>query len=141
MILYDFRCVERHRFEAGVASMTSPNPACPECGAETRRILSPVRIGGAADAGPSHEEMPNTWRSIGGGHPDAVAHWRKKIERREKLEESYPELAGDRRPILAHEGIFQGRPLRVGDDIGAAVQAAKASNSKSGTSGTPHEDS
>lgn len=124
MILYDYCCEEGHRFEAGVASMSSPNPACPGCGALTRRVPSRVRIGGVADTGPSREEMPHSWQGIAGGHPDAVAHWRKKIETREKLEEHHPELAGDRRPILAHEGIFQGRPLRAGDDIGTSVAAA-----------------
>lgn len=124
MILYDFRCGDGHRFEAGVASMSAPNPACPGCGEETSRVPSRVRIGGVADTGPSREQMPHSWQGIGGGHPEAVAHWRQKIERREKLEDKHPELAGDRRPILAHEGIFQGRPLRAGDDIGASVASA-----------------
>lgn len=78
--------------------------------------------------------MPHSWEGIDRGNPDAVAHWRQKIERREKLEEKYPELAGDRRPILAHEGIFSGRPLRAGDDIGASVAAAtEAAHSQAAT--------
>lgn len=68
--------------------------------------------------------MPKSWTGIAGGDPDAVAHWRQKMEKREQLEEKYPELGGDRRPILAHEGIFNGRPLRAGDDIGTAVKQA-----------------
>ncbi|WP_231446522.1 hypothetical protein [Brevibacterium zhoupengii] len=57
------------------------------------------------------------------------------MEKREKLEEKYPELGGDRRPILAHEGIFNGRPLRAGDDIGAAVKdATQAAKSVAGES-------
>lgn len=131
MILYDFRCTKGHRFEAGVETMTAPNPSCLECGSPTKRVPSAVRIGGIADTGPSREEMPHTWRDIHQGDPDAVAHWRTKIERREKLEEKHPELAGDRRPILAHEGIFQGRPLRAGDDIGASVAAAKSEAARS----------
>ncbi|WP_354180976.1 hypothetical protein [Arthrobacter sp. UYP6] len=91
-----------------------------------------------ADSGPSRAQMPHSWEGIGRGHPDAVAHWRKKVERREKLEEKYPELAGDRRPILAHEGIFSGRPLRAGDDIGASVAAATEAT-KSQAAKTPQE--
>jgi putative FmdB family regulatory protein len=137
MILYDFRCTEGHRFEAGVASMFSPDPECPACGSGTLRVPSRVQIGGVADAGPSREQMPNSWRGIGGGHPDAVSHWRSKIEKREKLEEKHPELGGDRRPVLAHEGIFRGQPLRAGDDIPASIRAARARNSGSGAgSGT-----
>lgn len=68
--------------------------------------------------------MPKSWKAISGGHPDAVAAWREKIVRRDRLEEKYPELAGDRRPVLAHEGIFRDAPLRAGDDVGAAVRSA-----------------
>ncbi|MET4060329.1 putative FmdB family regulatory protein [Arthrobacter sp. UYP6] len=138
MILYDFRCPGGHRFEAGVQSMSAPNPECPRCGAATSRVPSRMNIGGVADSGPSRAQMPHSWEGIGRGHPDAVAHWRKKVERREKLEEKYPELAGDRRPILAHEGIFSGRPLRAGDDIGASVAAATEAT-KSQAAKTPQE--
>ncbi|WP_269928578.1 hypothetical protein [Kocuria massiliensis] len=61
----------------------------------SRRRMAALHMGNAADAGPSREQMPHSWQGIGGAHPDAVAHWRKKIEKREKLEEKYPELAGD----------------------------------------------
>ncbi|GAA4282693.1 hypothetical protein GCM10022261_02240 [Brevibacterium daeguense] len=132
MILYDYKCAAGHRFEAGVASMTSPNPDCPACGAATSRALTSVQVGGTASAGPSREQMPRSWKSIGGGHPDAVRHWRSAIEKREKLEDRYPELGGDRRPVLAHEGIFRDRPLRAGDDIGASVKDALNSSAAAG---------
>lgn len=134
MIIYDFKCDEDHRFEAVVDSMTSPNPDCRACGGESRRVPSRVKLGNSASAGTSRDEMPRSWTGISGGHPEAVSHWRKKMESREKLEEKYPELGGDRRPILAHEGIFNGRPLRAGDDIGASVKdAAQAANSVTGS--------
>ncbi|MCI4012229.1 zinc ribbon domain-containing protein [Brevibacterium sp. ZH18] len=134
MIIYDFKCDEGHRFEAVVDSMTSPNPDCKACGSGSRRVPSRVKIGNSASAGTSRDEMPRSWTGISGGHPEAVSHWRKKMESREKLEEKYPELGGDRRPILAHEGIFNGRPLRAGDDIGAAVKdAAQAATSVTGS--------
>lgn len=125
MILYDFGCRSGHRFEAAVASMMADDPPCPACGEATHRVPSAINMGAVADAGPDRRAMPHSWRGISGGHPDAVAHWRKTIERREKLEEKHPELAGDRRPVLAHEGIFHGNPLRAGDDVGEAVAAAR----------------
>lgn len=124
MIIYDFKCQQGHRFEAVVESMTSPNPDCRSCSSHSERVPSRVRIGNAASAGASREDMPKSWTGIAGGHPEAVSHWRTKMEKRERLEEKYPELGGDRRPILAHEGIFNGRPLRAGDDIGTAVKQA-----------------
>ncbi|HLR44690.1 MAG TPA: zinc ribbon domain-containing protein [Brevibacterium sp.] len=138
MILYDYKCASDHRFEAGVASMSSPAPACPDCGEASRRVLTTVRTSGFASAGHSREDMPKSWKGMAGGHRDAVDYWRRSMEKREKLEERYPELGGDRRPILAHEGIFQGRPLRAGDDIGASVEAAVTADAgkPTGTSGT-----
>lgn len=127
MILYDFQCASRHRFSGSLSSMFDDNPECPECGAATHRIPANPRMGGRADAGPSREEMPRSWQGIHGGDPEAVAHWRQKITKREKLEEKYPELAGDRRPVLAHEGMFSHKPLRAGDDIAASVKEAAAS--------------
>ena len=141
MILYDFRCRDGHRFEAAVESMTSENPPCAVCGETTSRAFSRVNIGNSADAGPTREEMPHSWESIGRGHPDAVRHWRKKIEKREKLEERYPELAGDRRPVLAHEGIFAGSPLRAGDDVAASVDAAPIRTGPPESNGTDEESS
>ncbi|NYD24719.1 hypothetical protein BJ968_004259 [Kineococcus aurantiacus] len=124
-----------HRFEAGVASMSAPDPACPRCGAPAGRLPGRVHVGGAADAGVPRERVPRSWRGVAGGHPDAVAHWRRVVEHREGLEERHPELAGDRRPVLAHEGIFAGRPLRAGDDVPAAVAAASAAAGRTGTHG------
>jgi putative FmdB family regulatory protein len=132
MILYDFRCPGGHRFEAGLASMHSPDPNCPACGTSARRVPSRVQMGGIADAGPSREQMPKSWQAVGGGHRDAVSHWRSRIEKREKLEEKHPELGGDRRPVLAHEGIFRDRPLRAGDDIPSSIRAARSADAASG---------
>jgi hypothetical protein len=42
---------------------------------------------------------------------------RRTAERRRALEDRHPELAGDRRPVLAHEGRFESAPLRAGDPI------------------------
>ncbi|MDO5671895.1 MAG: hypothetical protein Q4G30_03415 [Actinomycetaceae bacterium] len=86
----------------------------------------------------SREEMPKSWKALGYGDHETIRHFQGVAERREKLEEKYPELAGDRRPVLAHEGIFENRPLRAGDDIEASVKAAVAeSSSHSALQGTP----
>jgi putative FmdB family regulatory protein len=124
MILNDYRCESDHQFEAGVATMSSPAPDCPDCGSASRRIFTAVRTSGFASTGHSRDDMPKSWLGMDRGNPDAVSYWRRSMEKREKLEERHPELGGDRRPILAHEGIFRDRPLRAGDDIGASVQAA-----------------
>ncbi len=134
MILYDFGCEHGHRFEHAVPSMNSAAPDCVVCGSTTRRRISKVRIGGMAKSGPSREQMPNTWRAVRQGDSETVAHWHKLARQREALEERYPELAGDRRPVLAHEGIFAYNPLRAGDDIQASVANALA------TSGSGHRD-
>ena len=39
---------------------------------------------------------------------------------RQKLEEKYPELRGDQRPVLAHEGKYHDKPLRAGDPPASA---------------------
>lgn len=130
MILYDFGCENGHRFEDGLPNMDSAAPDCVVCGSATRRRISKVHIGGMAKAGPSREQMPNTWRAVGQGDRETVAHWHKLVRQREALEERHPELAGDRRPVLAHEGIFADKPLRAGDDIQAAVANALATSGR-----------
>lgn len=134
MILYDFACADGHLFEAGVASMTAPNPPCPGCGGESRRKPSRVQLGNRASTGPSREQMPKSWNAVGKGDRETIRHWHGLAAKREKLEERHPELAGDRRPILAHEGIFAHKPLRRGDDIAASVAEAV----KSGATGHTH---
>lgn len=124
MVRYDVRCPDGHRFEVDLPSIFADNPQCTECGQPTSRVPAVGAIKGVASAGPSRDQMPNTWRGIDRGNPDAIKHWRKQMTRREKLEEKYPELAGDRRPVLAHEGVFEGKPLRAGDALVDKVAAA-----------------
>ena len=94
MILYDYRCEGDHRFEAAVASMSSPAPDCPDCGSSARRVLTTVRTSGFASAGHSREDMPKSWKGMGNGNRDAVDYWRRSMEKRERLEERHPELGG-----------------------------------------------
>ncbi|WP_458106708.1 zinc ribbon domain-containing protein [Arthrobacter sp. R3-55] len=123
MILYDFRCIEGHDFEACLMSMFADDPACPVCSSAAKRKPPRVGLSGRVDPGPSKEDRPRSWQQVNGGDPDTVRAWQRSIEKREKLEDHYAELAGDNRPVLAHEGIFARQPLRVGDDINAAMKS------------------
>ena len=46
---------------------------------------------------------------------DLARHLRRVDDARRDLESRNPELAGDHRHVLAHEGRFEGSPLRAGD--------------------------
>jgi hypothetical protein len=83
-------------------------------------VPSRVALGGQASPGPSREQMPQTWRGTYEGNPEYVGQLRRQWQGRQKLEEKYPELQGDQRPILAHEGRFHGQPLRAGDPLPSA---------------------
>lgn len=140
MILYDFTCADGHRFEAGLASMHSPDPACPVCRRPSSRRPSAVTMAGQANPGPSRDEMPRSWQGVRGGDRSTLDGWRKLAVQREKLEHKYPELAGDRRPVLAHEGIFASNPLRVGDDIPSRVTDAIAETKTTEQAEIPSKD-
>lgn len=106
--------------------MSAENPPCPYCGSATKRKPGSVGLGGRADPGPSREERPRSWQQVNGGDPATIRAWQQSIEKRERLEAKYPELTGDTRPVLAHEGIFSRNPLRAGDDFDSAVAVASA---------------
>jgi putative FmdB family regulatory protein len=112
--IYELSCETGHRSESLQAS-TAPLPACPVCGAATRKLLSGFGVGGSASAPPPPERMPQTWKGTHRGNREYVTELRRTAEARRDLEAKHPELAGDRRPILAHEGRFEGAPLRAGD--------------------------
>jgi|SRR5579875_853941 len=116
MAIYDLRCTEGHDFEV-IQSFTAPLPPCPECGAGTRKIPATFGIGGQAARSlpPAAEKMPQTWRGTCNADREYVTELRRTAEKRRDLEERHPELAGDRRPVLAHEGKYAAAPLRAGD--------------------------
>lgn len=130
MILYDFSCVDGHRFEAMLPSSQSHPPECPTCGSPSRRCPAFGRMTGRGDPGPSRDEAPKSWRAVGNGDRETVRHWHSQMVKRERLEERYPELAGDRRPILAHEGRFAANPLRAGDPIPSDLAGSKTGPGK-----------
>ncbi len=117
MPTYDYRCPDGHAFEALVPISEGDRQPCPGCGEQARKVPSRVSVGGRANPGRSMDEMPQTWRGTYHGNREYVGQLRRQWEGRQKLEEKYPELAGDRRPILAHEGRFEKAPLRAGDAL------------------------
>ena len=114
--LYDYRCSAGHRFEA-MAPLTAPGSGVCPCGADAVKVPSRVALGGVADTGRPMELMPQTWRGTYEGNREYLGELRREWGTRQKLEEKHPELAGDQRPILAHEGRFHGAPLRAGDPL------------------------
>lgn len=116
MPIYVFRCGCGARFEH-LASMTdSHTPPCPVCGdGATSKAPAGFALGGQASPGLSKDEMPQTWRGVYNGNSEYIDSMRRTWDQRRRLEEKYPEVAGDQRPILAHEGKYHDVPLRAGD--------------------------
>ncbi|HUK68368.1 MAG TPA: zinc ribbon domain-containing protein [Streptosporangiaceae bacterium] len=125
MPIYQLRCGQGHGFEV-IQSFRAPLPACPDCGAATAKVPAVFGIGGRAAASlpPPPEAMPQTWRGTHEANPEYVTQLRRTAERRKALEDRHLELAGDRRPVLAHEGRFESAPLRAGDAIPPAPPGA-----------------
>ena len=115
MPLYDYSCPQGHIFEQMAPIAARAQQACPACGQVSDKIPSRVTLGGRADPGPSKEQMPQTWRGTYEGNPEYLGQLRRQWGARQKLEEKYPELRGDQRPVLAHEGKYHDKPLRAGD--------------------------
>jgi putative FmdB family regulatory protein len=117
--IYELTCEAGHRSETLQAS-TAPLPACPACGGATRKLPSGFGMAGRAAVPPPPERMPQTWKGTYRGDREYVTRLRRMADARRDLEARNPELAGDRRPVLAHEGRFEGAPLRAGDPPPAA---------------------
>ena len=118
MPIYQLRCGCGYGFEV-IQSFRAALPACPECGGPTAKVPSVFGIAGQAARSlpPPPEAMPQTWRGTHEGNRDYVTELRRTAERRQALEGRHPELAGDRRPVLAHEGRYEQAPLRAGDPV------------------------
>jgi putative FmdB family regulatory protein len=114
MPIYVYRCECGLRFET-LAPLGAQAPECPSCGGVTRKIPAAAGLGGQADAGLAKERMPQTWRGTYNGDREYVTGLRRQWEQRQRVEAKHPELAGDQRPIVAHEGRYHAKPLRAGD--------------------------
>ncbi|MHA3701227.1 FmdB family zinc ribbon protein [Jatrophihabitans sp. YIM 134969] len=119
MPLHDFRCASGHRFEHHIPITGGEAPLC-ACGAASTKLVSAGALLGRADAGLSQDRMPQTWKGTYNGNSEYIAGLRRQWSDRQRLEAKYPEIAGDRRPVLAHEGRYHDAPLRAGDvDLGS----------------------
>lgn len=116
MPIYVYRCDCGQRFER-LVGLDAPTPACPACGGTPQKIPAGPSLLGQAGAGLAKEQMPQTWRGTYHGDREYVTGLRRQWEQRQRLEAKHPELAGDQRPIVAHEGRFHGAPLRAGDPL------------------------
>lgn len=119
MPIYDYRCGSAGcglRFER-LTGRDATTHACPECGEQAAKVPSRPALHGRADPGLAREQMPQTWRGTYHGNREYVTEMRRQWGEREKLEAKYPELAGDTRPVAAHEGRYENAPLRVGDPV------------------------
>lgn len=145
MAIYELRCREGHRFEV-IQSFIAPLPYCRECGAATDKVPSRFAVTGRAATPPPAEMMPQTWRGTYNADREYVTGLRRAADARRDLEERHPELAGDRRPIIAHEGRYENAPLRAGDraPIGDAPSHGRLIGDASGhdrsTGDTPGDD-
>ena len=132
MPIYEYRCDCGGTVEV-LAALGAPAPACPACGAETRKAVSRFALSWAGRRRPiAIQDAPDLE-----GHlrrqPRIHHHLQRQWEQRRRLEESYPELAGDIRPIVAHEGPYSAVPLRAGDP--AASTAADGPGAGADASG------
>jgi putative FmdB family regulatory protein len=121
--LYDYCCPQGHVFEQQVPIAERARQDCPACGQPSDKIPSPVRLSGQASPGLAAEQMPQTWRGTHNGNPEYLGQLRRQWGARQKLEEKYPELRGDQRPVIAHEGRYHNAPLRAGDTAAPGPQA------------------
>lgn len=123
MPIYEYACGRGHRFEKlarlADADDGAPGVACPACGDAASRRFSPrVAVLGRAVPPPGPETAPRSWQETNGGDREVIGHWQATLEQRRKIEEKYPELAGDTRPVLAHEGRYATAPLRADPPAG-----------------------
>jgi putative FmdB family regulatory protein len=114
MPIYEYRC-DCGAIAEVLAALSAPAPACQACGSETQKAVSRFVLTGRADAGLSQPQMPQTWKGTYGGNAEYTTVLLRQWERRRSLEDRNPELAGDCRPIVAHEGHYSAVPLRAGE--------------------------
>lgn len=114
MPIYVYRCDCGMRFQR-LVGMDTPAPECPGCRDTMGKVPTGLHLGGQASAGLSRDHMPQTWRGLYHGDQEYVTRMQRQWDRRQQLETKYPELSGDTRPILAHEGRYHNAPLRSGE--------------------------
>lgn len=138
MLLYDFGCGCGQRFEAMVPTSSSPAPGCPACGGPTRRQVSAVGLSGQASVPRGAASAPGSWQGTHRGNSEYIARWQRSLDQRDALEDKYPELKPTRSPVMAHEGPFEGAPLRVDEVNRTGITAGAVAAARAGGHGHPH---
>jgi putative FmdB family regulatory protein len=139
MPIYEYDCGCGHRFETLAKMADSPAPPCPACGGvPRRRPASRVALLGRATLPPGRDRAPRSWEQTNGGDRETILHWQHALEQRQKIEEKYPELVGDTRPVLAHEGPYAAEPLRPGPQNQAGAAGPTPAHGHAHAHGHPH---
>ena len=73
---YALTCDEGHRSEA-IQSFQAALPACPACGAATRKVPSSFGVSGAAGVVPPPERMPQAWKGTYRGDREYLSSLRR----------------------------------------------------------------
>lgn len=98
MPIYECRCEAcGHLFEHFSRGMTAAGdqtaPPCPECsGGPATRVISAVAFIKQGTPGIGRAAYPTSWEQLGGGDPDTIRHWQRRVERDQKEEARHPEL-------------------------------------------------
>lgn len=99
MPIYEYRCAPC-QMSIDVWNPISDRDAptsCPGCGRFLTRALSGVALGKQARVGLGRAAYPQTWQDVDGGHPEALAYWRRRVNREQEEEARHPELRSLRR--------------------------------------------
>ena len=114
--LYDYCCPQGHLFEQLASIADRAQQACPACGQVSDKIPSRISAGRPGEPRPfGRNDAADLARAPTKGTPSTPASCAGEWSARQKLKEKHPELRGDQRPVLAHEGRYHAKPLRAGD--------------------------
>ena len=116
MPVFEYACDACEGAFSRLLPRPDPLPPCPACGGPARRLFSSFTVGGRADPGPSADDAPRSWTGTNNGDRETITHWHHELDKREKLEDRYPELKPKRPRVLAHEGHFHNQPLVAPDE-------------------------
>ena len=110
MPIYEYRCDCGGTAEV-LAAPVAPAPACPACGADTRKAVSAFAVGGRAEAGLSQSQMPQTWKGTYGGNPEYITMLQRHWERRRASRGPLPRAGRRWPPDRGPRGSSLGRPV------------------------------
>ena len=95
------------RFEHLAAMTDTAAPGCPCAAGRPARCRPASGSAAGRTRGCRRTRCRRPGAGCYDGSPEYVDRMRRTWEQRQKLEERHPEIAGDQRPILAHEGRYE----------------------------------